>query len=261
MRMGNERHNQIKFNSAEKSFLEFFDANLTETEMSNFRVSLLMNNEQRMERARELMERHQLYKVEPSKASLRVKKAWGILDDFLESKAEYIRENGLTPVIYGSVTFDDPRSFDFDLCFVGMKDRQDVVDTVSGWVDKLSDSWYELRPEGTPNLRGMNGHIDYISLEKLEMYANAFKENRREFVDKADFDMFVYFMEATSVLIGNYPYSTEEEEGRYKERFLEILQESPLLFTYTLWGLEQSLIERETRRAGVGDHQTGEDSH
>ena len=73
--------------------------------------------------------------------------------------------------------------------------------------------------------------------------------------------MFVYFMEATSVLIGNYPYSTEEEDGRHKEKFLEILQESPLLFTYTLWGLEQSLIERETRRAGVGDHQTGEESY
>src|SRR5688500_12861563 len=178
--MGNERSNQIKLNSAEKSFLEFFDANITEIEMSNFRVSLLMNNEQRMERARDLMERHEIYKVEPSKASLRVQKAWGILDDFLESKAEYIRENGLTAVIYGSVTFDDPRTFDFDLCFVGMKDREDVEEVVQSWGDELSENWYEFRPEGTPKLRGINGHMGYISLEKLEMYANALKENRRE---------------------------------------------------------------------------------
>jgi hypothetical protein len=218
-----------------------------------------MNSEQRMGRINDLMERIDLYKVEPSRASQRVKQAWELLHNFISDKAQFLQENDITPVIYGSVTSDDPKYLDFDICLLTVNDDEAIEKIVEeSWVKELSKSWRKIRPGGHVEI-GRDGHIEYISFEKLEAYAKALKENRVESVDEEALDIFVYFLEASSILAGDYPYSEPEKENNSKVKFLEIVQQSPLLSAYTIWNLEQTLIQRETRRAGVADHQTGAD--
>jgi hypothetical protein len=259
--MGVERGEQFQLNSAETSLLEFFEANLSETEMNNFRASLLMNDEQRMARTLDLMERLELYKVDPIKASPRVQKAWRILSDFSVGKSQFFQDNGLTFIVYGSTTFDDPATLDFDICVLGLREDEEIENVIEkDWVRELSPVWREIRP-GNPVNIGIEGHAEYMSYAKLEGYVRALKEDRKEFVDEKDLAMFVFFSEGVAVLAGNYLYSSKEDESELKDKYLEIVRQSPLLFAYVIWNLEQSLIYRETRRAGVADHQTGEDKY
>jgi hypothetical protein len=250
--MGKEFTGPTQRNSAETSFVEFLEANLKETEMNNFRASLAMNQDQMLGRVNELMYKHTLYKVDRNNATARVQRAWEIMDDFLASKSQYLQENGITPVVYGSMTFDDPATFDFDLCLVGMSEREDVEADLDAWTNELWEGWEQV---------GTKGHIHYTNLEKLERYVKAFHENNLDVVDEEDFDIFLYLFYGSSVLIGSYIYSEGEEENIYKEKYLEAVKQSPSLLAYTIFNLEQSLIERETRRAGIGDHQTGEDNY
>jgi hypothetical protein len=73
--MGKELEGGTQFNSAESSFIEFLEANLEETEINNFQASLFMNQEQRLARVHDLIERHELYKVNRNHASPRVQRA------------------------------------------------------------------------------------------------------------------------------------------------------------------------------------------
>jgi hypothetical protein len=247
--MGRELEGANPFNAAETSFIECLDANLEETEMNNVRVSLSLDNDRRVDRVHELMDQLDIYKVDPSRASLRVKRAWEIMDNFVAGKSQFLQENALTPIVYGSMTFDDPAHFDFDLCLVGMNEIKGMRGTQREWMRDLYASWKEV---------GVEGHVDYVSFDRLEKCAQGFQDNKVRYIDKVAVDLFFDFFTASSVLIGNYPYSPPEDEKKYKERFLEVLKQSPSLFAYTISNLEQSVIERETRRAGVGDHQTGE---
>jgi hypothetical protein len=205
-----------------------------------------------VDRVHELMDKLDFYKVEPSRASLRVKRAWEIMDHFIESKSQFLRENALTPIVYGSMAFDDPAHFDFDLCLVGMNEIKGMKGTQRKWVRELYASWKEV---------GVEGHVDHISFDRLEKCAQAFQDNRVRYIDKVAVDLFFDFLPASSILIGEYPYSSPDDEKLCKDKFLGILKQSPSLFAYTISNLEQSVIERETRRAGVGDHQTGEDGY
>lgn len=248
--MGIEYGNGSPFNAAETSFIETLEANLEETEASNLRAILSLNRDQMVNRAHELMDVLDVYKVDRARASQRIKRGWEIMDSFIASKAQYLEENALTPIVFGSMTYDDPAHFDFDLCVVGMDEIKEEKGKTIKWARELYKSWKEV---------GTQGNIQFISFDKLEKCAQAFQGNKVRYIDKVAPDLFFDFLPASAILIGEYPYSPPEDEKKYKELFLDILKQSPSLFAYTIFNLERSVIERETRRAGVGDHQTGED--
>jgi len=250
--MGKEFDYNPQFNSAENSFIEFVEANVKETETNNFRASLSMSEEQMTVRLNDLMEKHELYKVDRSHASPRIQKAWEIMDKFVAGKWQFFQDHEITPVVYGSVTFDDPAHLDFDLALVGVDTREGIEKDLEGWVKELQAGWKAV---------GTEGHITYTTLEKLDGYAKAFQEDKLESVEEEDYDIFLYLFYGASVLIGNSAYRPEEKGKQFKEKYLEIVKQSPSLLAYTIYNLEESLIERETRRAGVGDHQTGEDHY
>ena len=224
--MGKELEGGTQFNSAESSFKEFLEANLEETEINNFQASLFMNQEQRLARVHDLIERHELYKVNRNHASPRVQRAWEIIDGFMEGKAQYIKESGITPIIYGSATFDDPATFDFDLSFVGISENDELEAKLEAWKGELAASWKE---------KGIEGHITYTSLENLERYARAMQEDIVEVVDEEDYDIYLYLLYGSSVLIGNYAYSESELGNEFREKYIDIVKQSPPLLAYTIF--------------------------
>ena len=92
------------------------------------------------------------------------------MDNFVTSKEQFLQENALTPVVYGSITFDDPAHFDFDLCLVGMNEMKGIKGTQRKWIRELYASWKEV---------GIEGHVDYISFDRLEKCAQAFQDKVR----------------------------------------------------------------------------------
>ena len=105
---------------------------------------------------------------------------------------------------------------------------------------------------------GTYGSISYVSFENLEKQAKALKENWKGYVDEGDFDIFTDILVASSVLVGEYLYSSDEEVAGLKDKYMEIVQQSPLLSAIAISELEDILIVREIRQAGVADYQTGE---
>jgi hypothetical protein len=248
--MGIEHGGVNTFNAAETAFIETLEANLEETEASNLHTILSLDRDQMVNRAHELMDVLDVYKVDRTRASQRIKRGWEIMDDFIAGKAEYLEENALTPIVFGSITYDDPAHFDFDLCLVGMNEIKGEKGVQRKWMRDLHAVWKEV---------GVEGNLDFMSFEMLEKCAQAFQDNKVRYIDKVAAGRFFDFLPASSILIGEYPYSPPEDKEKYKEMFLDILKQSHSLFAYTISNLERSVIERETRRAGVGDHQTGED--
>jgi hypothetical protein len=249
--MGREFEGAAHINSADKSFIEFLEANTDSHTMTDIHASLSMTGDQMIGRAKDLIDRLDQYKVEPSRASLPVKKAWVAMDNFIASKAEYLQENGITPIVYGSMAFDDAQLLDFDLCLLGENDL-DMKDELKKWERELAESWKNV---------GVKGHIEYVSFETLERYGKAFREDRADLIDEIDADIFFDGPVVLPVLIGTYPYTDQEEAKKHKERFFEIVQQCPSLLAFTIWNVAEVLMDRETRRAGVFHRQTGEDKY
>jgi len=157
------------------------------------------------------------------------------MDDFVGSKSQFLEDNALTPIVYGSMTFDDPAHFDFGLCLVGMDEIKVMKGTQKKWTRELYASWEEV---------GVESHVDYISFDRLEKCAQAFQDNRVRYIDKVTVDLFFDFLPASSILIGEYLYSSPDDGNLYKDKFLGILKQSTSLFAYTIWNLEESVIQR-----------------
>ena len=212
----------------------------------------LLSKEERLSTFKNLLDKTDLYKIDKRKSSNRVKKAWEVIDNFFLSKAPELLREKITPLVYGSIIFDDPRNLDYDLLLLSNSQR-DINKTVDNWDLELSNKWEEVSNGG--------GHFSYLALDTLQMNCNIVNSNMVEYAQKyaemIDFDFINVSITFTGVLVNQNDkrfIEINKQLPKVQERALNIANQSPILMSTMIRNMQQMIIIRETRRNGFNNN-------
>lgn len=244
------------FNETQKVYLNVLkEYTYGDVSISNI-VSLLSLDkyELKAEAERQIQRINEL-KIDRNKSSKKVRKAWQVLENFVDSKSSTIKENELIPIAYGSIVFDDVRHLDYDLLLASRNEKPNMSGFLKTWDEELNDEWSGV---------GEEGHTAYFSIDRLRNRCRAFQEELTEYVDRYAEDIDDDFVHATIIMMGEVISSNDSDKEKeskklheIREQIWDLAQETPELMAAIAFNLQQTVVERETRRLGLAPHQTG----
>jgi len=207
-----------------------------------------LSKDERLGIFKELVDGLNRYKVGKNKASQRIKKAWGVIENYFLSKSEDLKKYSLIPLVYGSVVFDDPRNLDYDLLLVG-NNNKNIDKMLDCWDREFFNQWKDI---------GSRGHFSYLNFDSLKTSTIFLNSNSTDYAREYAETIDLLFMHAGTLFTGQEVNSNDprfreinDKLPSLREEFFKVAVKNPILMSTIIRNLQETLIVRERRRNGL----------
>ncbi|NCN82753.1 MAG: hypothetical protein GW947_02185 [Candidatus Pacebacteria bacterium] len=180
--------------------------------------------------------------VNPDSAkSPRVIEGYRVLKVFFTERLQYLRDNKIVVLVYGSMRYDDPVNLDYDILCVVPSHAKEFVSTLIDWMKELDHPW--------DSLVGYGGHLTFVGLEDIREYATEIGNGNLEFITSNCMDISMDMMGA-AILITGYAGFTPDPKlcAEYRQRVLELASTNAILQASIAENLLSVLTIRQERR-------------
>lgn len=184
----------------------------------------------------------QQFAVTPENAThVTVRAGREILRRFFEQKHSVLYKYGVIPIVYGSLLYDDPHNLDYDVVLLGQQYNPDMKKlSVFDWLNELNEQW----------LNDREGHLSYVTLEKIEKYAKLFGDDTHIRQIKLNTFDIQQLMSDVSIIFSGSPVLKNDTSllPALRGRCTTLMSQEPLLPAIVTFDLRDTLRVRHERR-------------